>query len=59
MQVNLLENFEFFRIRSSGDIPKGDDRLPGYDLAKELLRKRHAELMQEARADKARTEEIG
>lgn len=48
MQVNLLENFEFFRIRSSGGIPKGDDRLPGYELAQEALRRRHDELVMQA-----------
>lgn len=48
MQVNLLENFEFFRIRSSGGIPKGDDRLPGYELAQEALRRRHDEFVMQA-----------
>eukprot|EP00892_Ulva_mutabilis_P003126 jgi/Ulvmu1/12814/UM097_0043.1 len=50
LQVNLLENFEFFRIRSTGDIPKGDDRLPGYEQAQELLRQRHEELVMQANA---------
>lgn len=44
MQVILLQDFLFFRVRSDGTIPRGDEDLPGLKQAREMVRQRREEL---------------
>lgn len=44
VQVILLQDFLFFRVRSDGTIPRGDDMLPGLERAREMVRQRREEL---------------
>lgn len=44
VQVILLQDFVFFRVRSDGSIPRGDDILPGLEKAREMVRQRREEL---------------
>lgn len=44
VQVLLLQDFVFYRVRSDGSIPRGDDPLPGLERARQMLRQRREEL---------------
>ena len=44
VQVVLLQDFVFYRVRSDGSIPRGDDPLPGLERARQMLRQRREEL---------------
>eukprot|EP00892_Ulva_mutabilis_P003127 jgi/Ulvmu1/12815/UM097_0044.1 len=42
--VVLLQDFLFFRVRSDGSIPRGDETLPGLEQARRMIRQRKEEL---------------
>lgn len=44
VQVLLLQDFLFFRVRSDGTIPRGDDTLPRLEQARQMIRQRQEEL---------------